>query len=146
MAPLIEFIHVLCGVSFFGLFVSSFVYVYSSIRQQDALLLRYAIKNSLLVDVVIFPVILIQLLTGTWMVHYHHLALNTPWIIVAYCSFCVVSLLWFVLFLIKSSYYCGEVHRHFRFKKTFITLNIIVILLFCMIVHDAVMQQTWLWR
>lgn len=146
MAPFIEFIHVLCGVTFFGIAIASFVYVTSSIKQKNTTLLHYALQTSLLADCLIFPIIIILFLSGTVMVHDHHLSFNTPWIIVAYAAFIVVSMIWILLVWIKYRHFISKKTAPFRFKKTFIVLNIVMILIFCMIVHDAVTQQTWLWR
>lgn len=143
MAPVIEFIHVMCGVTFFGLMIASFLYVSSSIKQNNPELLHYAIKTSLFIDRIIFPIIVIQFLTGTFMVLHHQLSFHTPWIIVAYIALSAVSIIWFLLVLIK---YRNREQIQFQHKKLFYILNIILILFFCMIIHDAVTQQTWLWR
>lgn len=143
MAPLIEAIHVMCGVTFFGLMVASFLYISSSMKQNNSALLRYAIKTSLIIDGIIFPIIVIQFVTGTFMVRYYQLSFQTPWIIVAYGALSAVSIIWFFLVLIK---YRNLKQTQFQHKKLFYFLNFILILLFCMIIHDAVMQQTWLWR
>src|SRR3990167_806290 len=134
MAQFIQFIHVLCGVSFLGIIIASFVYITKSIKQQDIQLLRYAIKTSLLGDCILFPIILIQILTGTFLVYYYHLSLNTPWVIVAYIIFFIAAIIWFLLAFIK---YLNLSTPHFRYKKLFYFLNILIIVLFCMIIHDA---------
>lgn len=141
MAAIILFLHLLCGVSFFGVVIASFVYIAKSIKQNDPALLQYAIKTSLLGDCAIFPIILIQILTGTFLVHHDHLPLNTPWIVVAYIVFALASMMWFLLGIIK---YLNISSERFRFKTLFYVLNILMIVLFCLIIHDAVTQQTWL--
>lgn len=141
MMTFILTVHLLCGTSFFGIVIASFVYITKSIRQKDPALLRYAIKTSLIGDCVIFPVVLIQPLTATFLVYHHRLPLNTPWIIVAYLAFALVSMLWFLVALIK--YVNQENNGAFRFKKIFYMLNAVIILFFCAIIHDAVMHQTW---
>ncbi|HLB56295.1 MAG TPA: DUF2269 family protein [Coxiellaceae bacterium] len=146
MAPFIQFIHVLCGVSFFGITIASFAYISKSIKKNDSALLHYALKTSLLGDRIIFPIIIIQFITGAMMVQYHHLSFQTPWIIVAFIALSVVSLIWFLLFLIKYINYSSGRNTFFKFKKSFFILNIIIILLFCMIIHDAIAQKTFLWR
>lgn len=144
MSAFLMFMHIVCGVTFFGIVMASFIYIHHSIRQQDPLLLSYALKVSLMGDCLIFPMILIQLLTGTFLVHHHHLPLNTPWIIVAYLAFATVSVIWFLLALIKYVNFSQSYTEGFRFKKPFYCLSILIIFLFCIIVHDAVTQTTWL--
>lgn len=143
MASVILFVHLLCGISFFGIVIASFVYITKSIKQNDPVLLQYAIKTSFLADCVIFPIILIQIVTGTFLVHHNHLPLNTPWIVVAYSIFSVASIIWFWLGVIKYLNFFDK-KTVFRFKKIFYVLNILMIIIFCMIIHDAVTQQTWL--
>ena len=145
IAPFIETIHILCGVTFFGLMIASFVYVISSVRQNDPTLFRYCLKVSLYGDVLIFPIIVVLFLTGTFMVYHHHLPMNTPWIIVAYCALSVVSVLWFLLVLIKLNAISTNA-ASLCYRKSFVMVNVIIILVFCMIIHDAITQQTWLWR
>jgi uncharacterized membrane protein len=136
-------IHQLCGISFFGMVIASFAYITKSIRQNDPVLLRYAITTSLIGDCVIFFFVIIQPLTATFLVYQRHLPFNTPWIIVAYLAFALVSTLWFLTALIKYINYKNN--KSFRFKKMFYLLNVAMILIFCVIIHDAVMHQTWLW-
>lgn len=144
MSAFLMFIHILCGVTFFGIVMASFIYIHHSIREQDPVLLSYALKASLMGDCIVFPMILIQLLTGTFLVYHHHLPLNTPWIIVAYLAFATVSVIWFLLVLIKYVNFF-QMHRGpFRFKKPFYYLSAVIVILFCIIVHDAVTQSTWL--
>ncbi|EKD78174.1 MAG: hypothetical protein ACD_42C00014G0003 [uncultured bacterium] len=143
MAPLIEFIHVMSGVGLFGLLVASFVYISGSLRQKNPIMLRYAVKTSLTIDWIIFFIILLQFLTGTFMVHYHRLSFHTPWITIVYFALCVVSIIWFFLVWIK---YRNRHRDNFNYRKLFYCLNVIMIILFFMIIHDAVTQQTWLWR
>jgi uncharacterized membrane protein len=144
VAAIVLFIHLLCGVTFFGIFIASFVYIAKSIKQNNHALLQYAIKTSLLGDCAIFPMILIQILTGTFLVHHNHLPLNTPWIIVAYSVFALAGVLWFLLGIIKYMNISSKPSSTFRFKKIFYILNCVMIVIFCMIIHDAVTQQTWL--
>lgn len=144
MAAIVLFVHLLCGVSFFGIIIASFVYIAKSIKQNNHVLLQYAIKTSLLGDCVIFPMILIQILTGTFLVYHNHLSLNTPWIIAAYIVFALAGVLWFLLGIIKYINISSDTSSAFRFKKFFYVLNAVMIVIFCMIIHDAVTQQTWL--
>ncbi|PIZ05129.1 MAG: hypothetical protein COY58_00785 [Gammaproteobacteria bacterium CG_4_10_14_0_8_um_filter_38_16] len=143
MVGFIELIHVLCGVSFFGLMVTSFVYISNSMRQQNPTLLRFAIKTSLLVDRFIFLILVMQFVTGTFMVRHDQLSFHTPWIIVAYVALSLVGVIWFLLMLIK---YVNRTQAHFRYQILFYFLNVLLILLFCIIIHDALMQQTWFWK
>ena len=140
MAAFILTVHLLCGVSFFGIVIASFVYITKSIRQKDPVLLRYAMTTSLIGDCVIFPLVLIQPLTATFLVYHNHFPLNTPWIMVAYLAFALVSMLWFLTALIKYVNYKNT--GTFRYKKIFYMLNVVIILFFCVIIHDAVMHQT----
>lgn len=141
MAPALVFSHVLCGVLFFGLMHFSFLIIMKSLRQQDPVLIAHAIKTSLKLDIVLFPMIVVVIVTGAFMTEVRHISPGTAWITAAYGLFSFVSLSWFMLVLIKLRNVMSAV---FHYKKLFYALNIIVMILFVLIVHDAVTQTTWL--
>lgn len=139
----ISFIHILCGVTFLGVLVASFFYIANSIRSKSSALIHYAIRASFFGDAIIFPMVVAQFVTGTLMVTQHQLSFQTPWIIVAYHFFGLVSICWFLLVLIKYKNIKRDCDRYFKYQKIFYTLNILVLILFVLIIHDAVTQSTW---
>lgn len=146
MMSFIQFIHVLFGVSFLGILIASFLYITNSIQQKNMVLLQYALRISLFGDRILFFIIILQVFTGTFLVHDHHLSFSTPWIIVAYIIFSLIAVIWFLLLLIKNMNRSDSKIFSFRYQTLFYSLNILVIILFFIVIHDAVTQQTWLYR
>lgn len=143
MLPFIQFVHVLSAVALLGLMIASFVYLSASMKQDDVKVMQFALSASLLTDRFIAAILIVLLLTGTWMVSLHHLSFHTPWIIVAYHVAGLVSVLWLVLFFIKRKNNAADAQQSFRYLKIFFVLNSLVIILLCLAVHDAVTQSTW---
>ncbi len=133
MFPIIKFLHVLCGVSFFGIIIAQFFYIARSYQQQDRSLIDYSIRASYFGDAIIFFCILIQLVTSFYLVSAGHFTLAVPWIFVAYHAFGFLIFLWLATVIIKKFYFS---------IKTFYILNSVMILTFLIIIHDAVMQST----
>ena len=146
MLKLITFVHIICGATIIGILVASFIYIASSIKQNNLTLMQYAIQTSFFGDYLVFPMILVQFFTGALMVKLHHLSFNLPWIIAAHIALTFVTLLWLCLLLIKYKNYKRT--KPFIFKKCFYALNILMVVTFILIIHDAVTQSTGLffWR
>jgi uncharacterized membrane protein len=133
MFPIIKFLHVTCGVSFFGITIAHFFYIARSYQKHDRSLIDYSIKASYFGDAVIFFCIVIQLITSFYLVSAGHFTLAVPWIFVAYHAFGLLVLLWISIVLLKKFYFS---------IKGFYILNSLMILTFIIIIHDAVMQST----
>ncbi|MDP1573632.1 MAG: DUF2269 family protein [Coxiellaceae bacterium] len=140
MSALIMFIHVLFGVSFFGMLVASFVTISSSIRQKNPAFMHQTIKASLIHDYILFPVIVGVIITGAFMTKIRDIAPGTAWITDTYVLFFIASVIWFCLVLIKLK---NLSEKKFVYKKLFYVLNVTVMLLFFLIIHDVTTKQTW---
>lgn len=131
----VKFFHLLIGVSFFGGVIAS--YYYSVIAYNSNQLLKdFSLKNIVKIEVFIFiPAIALMFLTGSLLVYLKKIPLSTPWIIVAYIA----------LFLILIGTIINSFLKKHRMKTGYLhILNIILICLLAIIVHDAVMKHTFL--
>ncbi len=141
---LVKSIHVMCGVVFIGITIASFFYVLNSRRQQQADVLRYALKVSLLGDILLAMIILVQFVSATLLVHLNQLSVQTPWIEVAYLAFAVVSVLWLINVVIKVVNLKQVLFTHLKGYRWFCALHVLMLLIFVVIVHDATTQSTFL--
>ncbi len=143
MLPFIQFVHVLSAIVLLGLVIASFMYVSVGIKQENVKAMRLALSASFVLDRFIAAILIGLFLTGTWLVSLRHISFHTPWIIVAYHVVGLVSVLWLILFFIKRKNTAADSQQSFRYLKLFYVLNMLVIILLCLAVHDAVTQSTW---
>jgi len=139
---MLKFFHLLCGVTFFGIIIATFFYIASSIRKNDRALINYSLKASYCADCVIFFIAIIQFITAIKLVVASHFDLSIPWIFIAYHAFAAIILLWLLILFIKFLYLSKPVISPIA-KKIFYLLNIMMILIFIIVIHDAVTQSTW---
>ncbi|MDR3492109.1 MAG: hypothetical protein P4M12_08735 [Gammaproteobacteria bacterium] len=140
---IIKFFHVTCGVSFFGIIIAAFFYIASSINKRDQSLINYSIRASYFGDAIILLCIFIQLATSMLLVSAGHFTLKVPWIFIAYHAFGFLIILWLLTLFIKKFYLSRKVISPYSLRS-FYFLNIIMMLIFIIIIHDAVMQSTGL--
>lgn len=143
MLSIIKFFHVLCGVSFLGITIAAFFYISRSIHKQDRALIDYSIKRSYFGDALILLCIFVQIATAVPLVIAGHFTLEVPWIFIAYHAFGLLILLWLLTLLIKKFYLSRKVIAPSSLKS-FYFLNIAMILVLIIIIHDAVTQSTGL--
>ena len=141
MHSIIKFFHVLCGISFFGITIASFYYITRSIKKGDRALVGYSIRASYFGDGLILACIFIQITTSISLVTTEHFSLKIPWIFVAYLAFGLLIILWLLTLLIKKIYFSGMAIPPPSLKSYYV-LNSAMILIFIMIIHDAVTQST----
>lgn len=139
---MMKFLHLICGTTFFGIMIAAFFYIARSIRKSDRSLIEYSLRASYFGDGIIFGIVLIQLITAIMLVSAGHFTLTIPWIFIAFHAFGVVVLLWLCIFLIKYLF-LSKAHIPAISLKIFYGLNLLLILLFIIIIHDAVTQSTW---
>ncbi|MGC1182229.1 DUF2269 family protein [Legionella sp.] len=143
MLSIIKFFHVICGVSFFGITIATFFYITQSINKHDQALIDYSIRASYFGDAIILLCIFIQITTSIPLVTSGHFPLEVPWIFIAYHAFGFLIILWLLTLLIKKFYFSRKVIALYSLKS-FYSLNIAMILIFIIIIHDAVTQSTGL--
>lgn len=141
--PIVKFFHLICGTSFFGITIAAFYYIARSIRKGDQHLIEYSLKASYFGDGIILFITVIQLYTAEKLVSSGHFTLAIPWIFIAYLALSVTILLWLLNLSIKYYYLSKNVIAPFALKS-FYLINITMILIFIIIIHDAVTQSTWL--
>lgn len=137
-----KFLHLICGTTFFGVMIAAFFYIARSIRKNDQSLINYSLKASYFGDGIIFLIALIQLITAINLVSAGHFTLAIPWIFIAYHAFGAVVLLWIGILIIKLLY-LSKTDISPIALRVFHALNIMMILIFIIIIHDAVTQSTW---
>ncbi len=141
MLFMIKFLHVLCGVVFFGITIATFFYLARSIHKQDRSLIDYSIKASYFGDALILLCVGVQLFTSTKLVSAGHFTLGVPWIFIAYHAFGLLIILWLLTIIIKKFYFAKADIGNYMLKS-FYVLNSAMILIFIVIIHDAVTQST----
>ena len=138
-------LHILCGVVFLGLTMASYFYIINAQRYKTPELFAYALKTSFWGDLLQFIIIVIQFITGTYLLKHSPYSLNTPWIQVAYIAFSVVAVFWFLNLQIKIITYKAEKIQPttcLEYKTLFHIFNWLIFILFICIVHDAIMHRT----
>ncbi|MHB1949271.1 MAG: hypothetical protein ACYCQI_14280 [Gammaproteobacteria bacterium] len=137
-----KFLHLICGTTFFGIMIAAFFYIARSIRKGDRSLINYSLKASYFGDGIIFFIVLIQFITAIKLVSVGHLTLAIPWIFIAYHAFGTIVLLWLSILLIKLLLLSKTDISPIALKVYYL-LNVMMILIFIIIIHDAVTQSTW---
>ena len=138
----VNFFHVLCGVSFLGITIAAFFYIARSLHQQDRPLINYSIKTSYVGDIFILLCIIIQISSSIQLVSARHYTLDIPWIFMAYLAFGIIVSFWLFNIIIKAYYLSKTVIQPLAIKG-FYFVNIVMILLYIMIIHDAVAHNSW---
>ncbi len=137
-----KFIHLICGTTFLGLMIASFYYITLSIRKNDRVLIEYSIKASYFSDGIILLIVPLQLATATYLVSVGHFTLKIPWIFIAYHAFGAIILFWIAILAIKI-FYLSKPRIPPTALRFFYFFNSLVILIYIVIIHDAIMQSTW---
>lgn len=142
LLTIIKFFHLICGISFFGITIASFFYIARSIYNADQTLVNYSIKASYFGDLIILLCIIIQTITSTSLVAAGHYTLQIPWIFVAYHAFGILVLLWLMLLVMKRFQLSKTLSTNYAIKFYYL-INVTMLLIFIVIIHDAVTQSTW---
>ncbi len=137
-----KFFHLIGGTTFFGIMIASFFYITHSIKKNDLSLIHYALKASYVGDAIIFFIIIIQIITANRLVSDGYFTLSVPWISMAYYAFGVIILLWLSILWVKLNYLVKKDISTIAIK-IFYLLNVMTILIFMIIIHDAVTHNTW---
>ena len=137
-----KFLHLICGTTFFGIMIAAFFYISRSIHKGDRDLINYSLRTSYFGDGIIFFIALTVFITAITLVSKGHFTPKVPWIFVAYHAFGAIILLWLGILFIKLRY-LSKTPISAIALKIFYGLNIMIILIFMIIIHDAVTQSTW---
>lgn len=147
MLALLKFLHIFCGTIFFGISVATFFYIARSIQKGDHALIRYSIKTSYFGDGLI-SVCMACLLASSFPLRVAgNFSLSVPWIFIAYLAFSMLIVLWLINILLKRTLSLTSPAP--RVIKSFYALNITMMLIFIIIIHDAVFKNTalaFLWE
>lgn len=143
MLSIIKFFHVISGVSFLGIVIAAFFYITRSFNKNDRSLIDYSIRASYFGDAIILLCIFIQIATSIPLVSAGHFTLEVPWIFIAYHAFGFIILLWLLILFIKKFYFSRTAIAPYSLKS-FYFMNVAMILIFIIIIHDAVTQSTGL--
>ncbi len=144
---IIKFIHITLSISFLGLQVSSYYYLSTAIKERTVKLIDYSLRNTLMVDAVLFFVVIAMFSTCAYLVfHEPGFSFQIPWVHAACVYLSVVFILFLVNMLIK---YVNlqkinrGVFEIFRYKYVLHGNYILIIVGLIIIIHDAVMRSTW---
>lgn len=137
----IKFFHIICGVSFFGIVIASFFYIARSISKNDGALIAYSIKSSYFGDGIIILCIIIQFLSSFSLMAAKNYTTAIPWILIAFYAYSFIIILWLFTIFTKKFYLLKKITSFFP-AGIFYLLNSFIILIFIMIIHDAVMHRT----
>lgn len=143
----ISFLHMLVGTSILGMVLFSFASIIVPVKKQDKTTALYALRHSFILDIFLVPLILVQMWTSGIMMHWHHLSMHVPWVLMANIAFGAVVLCLIVNTLVKRGLLmCLKNRAIFSSGYTwlFVIINIVIAFLFFMIIHDAVTKQTLL--
>jgi len=138
---IIKFLHLLCGLSFFGIVIASFFYIASSLYKRDKSLIDYSIRASYFGDGIIFLCGSIVFVSAQILVRAGHFSMSIPWIFVAFHAFSLLLVLWFFNLVVKA-FYLSKKSIPFYSLCIYYFLNLSMLLIFIIIIHDAVMQST----
>jgi uncharacterized membrane protein len=139
--PMVKFLHLISGTTFLGITIAAFFYIVRSLDKGDRTVIDYSVKASYFGDAVILGCIVIQFITAATLVSSGHFKL-VPWIIIAHGAFGSLILLWLANVGIKFFYFSKREISPYA-VKSFWLFNIAMILIFFIIIHDAVTQSTW---
>ncbi len=139
---MLKFLHLICGTTFLGIIIASFFYIANSIKKSDRELIDYSLKASYFGDAIIFFIIIVQLITAIKLVVDGNFTLAIPWILIAHYAFAIVIILWLGILLLKLRYLSNP-NISSTTIKIYYLFNIMIILIFIIIIHDAVTQSTW---
>jgi len=135
MTELVKFLHVMLGTTLLGLVIASYFYVTKSSSSKSILTYQHTIKLTRLADLGIFlPIILFEFITGTFLIKALDIPITTPWIIVAYTMLSVATVLVIINWRLKT--------MPIQSKPSYHIINGLIILVLCLIIHDAVMHNT----
>ncbi|MCW5589554.1 MAG: hypothetical protein KIT27_07820 [Legionellales bacterium] len=140
-----KYLHVILAMSLFGACVLA--YGLSVFNWREASIAHRQFYNNFLqqLDYFIYGVIVLLILTGTLLVYPKGFTFHTPWIIAAYFLLGINSILLFLTAYLRKK---AEVQQQ-RWQSislgmwlTYHALQIILIVSFVLIIHDAVTKQT----
>lgn len=136
-----RYIHMITGVTFTGLQVSSYYYLSSSLNTKNTSLIQYALRQSLCLDYPLAIGIIVIYATCFIMVwHKDERSYTEPWIQAACILLTVVSTFFFLLIYIKKINLASPIP--FRGYKSMHFFYIGTIATLALIIHDAVLQST----
>jgi len=142
----IRFLHLLITVSFLGFQIAGYYYLLTSLQQSSVALVRYTIKNTLIIDAFSSVFIVGIFFSCAAMVRLgDRFSFATPWIVAACFFLSAVSFFWLCNVIIKiinlrainkSSY------NTFRYKRWLYGNYIVTIIVLIMIMRDAITHST----
>lgn len=143
---LVKMLHVTVGVVFLGLTIAQYFYIINNIHQKKPILFFYSLRFSFFADGLIALLIIFLLISAASLTKNMHISTLPLWITVAYWLFSLIMLLWIINLGLKIHYY-----RQFKQGRQstsprliFHFSHSIMLILFTLIIHDAVNRSTFL--
>lgn len=122
--------------------ISAFFYIAYSFQRNDRLLMSYSLKASYFGDIVILMCIVTQFITAAKLMFAGDFSMAIPWIRVAHAAFGSIVLLWLIGVLLKF-FYLSKPKINILTLRCFYCLNLAIIVIYMIIIHDAITQSTW---
>ena len=92
---ILKTIHILSSTILFGTGLGSAFYLWRANQTKNLQSMRFACKNVVIADwVFTTPAVIIQPLTGFWLMHILHYSITSRWIIWSLCLYGFVGLCW----------------------------------------------------
>ena len=96
------FIHIISSTILFGTGLGSAFYAYRANQTNNFDAMNFALKNVVIADwVFTTPAVIVQPLTGFWLMHILHLPWNTPWLLASFVLYVVVGICWIPVVFIQ---------------------------------------------
>lgn len=148
----LKYIHILSSTFLFGTGVGSAFYMFRANVSKDVPSIYFAARNVVLADwLFTTPTVIIQPITGFWMMHPLGVCLTDAWILVSIIVYLIVGACWLpVVFLqMKMRDLAGEALKkgvllppvYWRYEKIWFWLGVIAFPLMLIIVHLMVFKD-----
>lgn len=148
----LKYIHILSSTFLFGTGVGSAFYMFRANVSKDVPSIYFAARNVVLADwLFTTPTVIIQPITGFWMMHLLGVCLTDAWILVSIIIYLIVGACWLpVVFLqMKMRDLAGEALKtgvllppvYWRYEKIWFWLGVIAFPLMLIIVHLMVFKD-----
>lgn len=132
------------AVTLFGLCIASCYYMQVARKHPSKVLYEYTLKQSLRLDYwIIFPLMLLTFISGTGMVHLSGLSTNIPWVRNAYLFLIVNFMCWANSSMIRRHNF-KYLDKPFSGARAHLLLQLLSVVIFIVIMHDAITQSTWI--
>ena len=132
---LLKYIHIISSTLLFGTGLGSAFYMWRANRSGEIKAMLFAAKNVVIADwLFTTPAVIIQPVTGFWLLYILHYPMNSPWIIASLILYVFVGLCWLpvvwlqiqmhrILQAVVSGTLIWPVKRYFQYERMWFYLG-----------------------